>query len=228
VLATLPASLRERAQQLGERFHLDAPGWFHHEEPLAHLAQVASAVWRQRRLRVRYRSADAPVARLLEPLGLVLKAGVWYAVAAVVDSGDRPVRSYRVSRIVEAELTGEEFERPPGFDLAEFWARSSAEFDRSILRDRIRIRVAQHALRILAAHTDRAAAAEAIAAAGPPDAEGWIELELAVESVSVARHQITALGGDVEVLDPPSLRAALAEIGEKMAARNAAPDTDQR
>src|SRR5262249_57825369 len=45
LLATLPDAARQRARELGERFHLDAPGWFHREESLAHLEAVASAVW---------------------------------------------------------------------------------------------------------------------------------------------------------------------------------------
>src|SRR5215217_5062920 len=137
LMATLPAAARQRARELGERFHLDAPGWFHREERLAHLETVASAVWSQQRLRIDYRSGDRTVRRELDPLGLVLKAGVWYAVAAV----DGTVRSYRVSRIAGATPTGASFDRPNGFHLAEFWAQASAEFDRSILRDRIRIRV---------------------------------------------------------------------------------------
>ena len=217
LLATLPEAARQRARELGERFHLDAPGWFHREESLAALETVASAVWRQRRLHIGYRSGERTVERDLDPLGLVLKAGVWYAVAAV----DGTIRSYRMSRIVSAHDTGERFDRPAGFDLASFWADASAAFDRSILRDRIRIRVPADAIRSLSAHMDRTAVAEAEAAAGPPDADGWVELDLLVESVRIAEHQLMALGGAVEVLDPPQLRAALAAAGAAMAARNA-------
>jgi predicted DNA-binding transcriptional regulator YafY len=217
LLATLPDAARQRARELGERFHLDAPGWFHREESLPHLETVASAVWSRQRLRVGYRSGERTVERSLDPLGLVLKAGVWYAVAAV----DATVRSYRVSRIVSAEPTGETFERPENFDLASFWADASAAFDRSILRDRVRIRVPADAQRALAGHMDRTAVEEAYAKADPPDADGWVELDLAVESIHVAEHQLVVLGAQVEVLDPPQLRAALAATGAAMAARNA-------
>lgn len=217
LLATLPEAARQRARDLGERFHLDAPGWFHREESLPHLAAVASAVWNQQRLKAGYRSGERVVDRSLDPLGLVLKAGVWYAVAAV----DSTIRSYRVSRIVSVHETGERFDRPPSFDLAAYWADASEAFDRSILRDRVRIRVSPDVQRRLAAHMDRAAVEEAYAHAGPPDADGWVELDLAVESLHVAEHQLIALGAHVEVLDPPQLRAALAATGAAMAARNA-------
>jgi hypothetical protein len=61
----------------------------------------------------------------------------------------------------------------------------------------------------------------ALAHAGPPDAEGWREVELDVEEIVVAASQLAGLGGEVEALDPPELRAALATAGAALAARNA-------
>jgi predicted DNA-binding transcriptional regulator YafY len=222
LLATLPEAVREPALRLGERFHLDATRWFHNAEELPFLADIAAAVWQQRRLRVCYQrgSSDA-VERLLEPLGLVLKAGVWYAVAAVPAETSAPIRSYRVSRMIAVEPTVEGFDRPAGFDLVGYWQTSSAQFDRSLLRDRVRIRIDRRAVRTLIGHSGRGPVEEALAVAGPPDEEGWIELDLAVENLRIAQHELTALGDAVEVLHPPQLRAALAAIGERMAARNA-------
>lgn len=222
VLATLPAALRDYAEQISDRFHLDAPGWFHRPEEVTHLATAASAVADSRRLRIRYGRPGREVDRLLEPLGLVVKAGVWYLVAHPVP-GDTP-RTYRVGRIVAATQE-EEFERPP-FDLVSWWAETSARFEHSLLRDRVRMRLSPHAQRVLREVTDRAAAAEALAAAGAPDADGWREVELEVETEQVALTQLTGLGAGVEVLEPQSLRAALAEVGAAMATRNRSPDQD--
>jgi predicted DNA-binding transcriptional regulator YafY len=222
VLATLPLELRGRAVRIRERFHLDAPGWFHHPEHLPHLATVADAVWQQHRLDVRYRRGAEDVARLLEPLGLVLKAGVWYLVARAVDAAGGAVRTYRVSRISTAAARDERFARPEDFDLAAWWARASTEFDRSILRQRVRLRLGPLGLRLLPQLTTTVAATEAIADAGPPDEAGWRELELAVEGEEVALTQLTGLGAEVEVLAPASLRASLAAVGAAMVRRNAA------
>ena len=216
LLATLPAALRDYAQQIGDRFHLDAPGWFHRPEEVSHLATVASAVADTRRLTVRYGRSDRVVDRLLEPLGLVVKAGVWYLVARPVP-GETP-RTYRVARIVSA-VEDEPFERPP-FDLVSWWAETSASFERSLLRDRVRLRLSQRARRALKEVTDREAAAEALAGAGPPDEDGWCEVELAVETEQVALTQLSGLGAGVEVLAPASLRAALADLGRAITARN--------
>uniref|UniRef100_UPI0013D8B44B helix-turn-helix transcriptional regulator n=1 Tax=Candidatus Frankia alpina TaxID=2699483 RepID=UPI0013D8B44B len=80
LMATLPEPLRERAGRVRERFHLDAPSWFRATEDTPLLAEVADAVWAQRRLRVTYRRWRAPreVDRVLDPLGVVLKSGTWY------------------------------------------------------------------------------------------------------------------------------------------------------
>jgi predicted DNA-binding transcriptional regulator YafY len=218
LLATLPADLREHARAVAERFHLDAPGWFHTPQQVTQLAAVAEAVWDQQRLRIGYRRGrDQIVERTLGPLGLVLKAGTWYLAGGV----DGTVRTYRVDRIVDAQPTGERFERPDDFDLAEWWEGAAGRFESQMLRATVRLRVGPRGLKILPHAADHDAALKAIAQAGPPDAEGWRQLELDVEGIDVAAGQLTALGGEVEALDPPELRTALAAAGTALAARNA-------
>ncbi|MCL2733857.1 MAG: WYL domain-containing protein, partial [Actinomycetia bacterium] len=109
--AALPAPLREQAERIRSRFHLEAPGWYAQGDPVPFLEQVADAVWNSRVLEVRYRRWQEPtdVDRRLEPYGLVLKAGRWYAVA-----GPGP-RTYRVDQILELTATEERFEPPAGF-----------------------------------------------------------------------------------------------------------------
>lgn len=217
VLSTLPPELRSRADRVRERFLLDAPDWFHHAPQGEHLAAVADAVWTGRRLDVGYRRGDQEVRRRLDPLGLVCKAGAWYLVAGTV-SGD--IRTYRVDRITEATPLNERTTRPDDFDLPSWWARSSASFNRSMLRARVRVRLSPRALAQLRHVVDEQAAAEALGGAEPAEADGWRAVDLAVESVEVAAHQLVALGDQVEALDPPALRTALAEVGRAMAARN--------
>jgi predicted DNA-binding transcriptional regulator YafY len=218
VLATLPAGLRESAERISSRFHLDAPGWFHRAEEVEHLTAVAEAVAEQRVLRVRYQRADRAVERDLAPLGLVVKAGVWYLVATAIPGTE--IRTYRVGRLVEVTVTADRFDRPADFDLVTWWAGAAARFERSLLRETVRARLSPRALKALPSITDQEAAAEAVAGAGEPDDEGWCEVELDVESQQVALTQLSSLGPEVEILDPPELRAAMVERGLAMAARN--------
>jgi predicted DNA-binding transcriptional regulator YafY len=226
LLATLPAEMREHARTVAERFHLDAPGWFHTPHQVTQLAAVAEAVWGQQRLRISYRRRADVADRTIEPLGVVLKAGTWYSAARSVsggrvDSARSAVLTYRVDRIVAAEPTGESFIRPDGFDLATWWADSANRFASQMLRVTVRLRLGPRGLKMLPHVTDPDAAVQAIARAGPPDAEGRREVELDVEEIVVAASQLTGLGGEVEALDPPELRTALAAAGAALAARNA-------
>lgn len=209
ILATLPEELRAHARTVAERVYLDAPGWFQEPAEVAHLGTLAEALWEQRRVSIVYRAA-----RTVDPLGLVLKAGVWYLVARV----EGQVRTYRAARITEATLLDERFERPD-FDLPAWWAESAAAFAATMLRETVRIRVSARGLRALRRVTDVEAAAAAVAGAGEPDGEGWRELTLAVESLDVAAGQLVSLGGDVEALDP-ELRSRLADHGRALWERN--------
>jgi predicted DNA-binding transcriptional regulator YafY len=157
------------------------------------------------------------VERVVDPLGLVLKAGTWYVG---VRSGDT-VLTYRVDRIITAEPTGERFDRPEGFDLVAWWAGEAERFERETLCLTVRLRLSPRGLVWLRHAVDTGAATRAIEAAGPPDEDGWREVVLDVEGVDVAASQLTALGGDVEALDPAELRAALAAAGLALAERNA-------
>src|SRR6185436_13516526 len=81
VLAALPPELRSRASRLVERFHLDVTGWFQTGEEAPLLGVLSEAVWESRAIDIAYDRGDRLVARRLLPLGLVLKAGIWYVVA---------------------------------------------------------------------------------------------------------------------------------------------------
>jgi len=216
VRAALPPELAARAARIEQRLHLDLPGWFHRPDTTEHLATVAAAVWSGHRLDLSYRRSDRTVRRRVDPLGLVLKAGTWYLVAAHRGT----VRTYRVGRIATCSVRDESAERPSGFDLATWWTESSDDFDRSILRGTCSLRLSPSAQRQLDRVTAPAAARRALDAAGPADADGWRRVHLEIENVEVAVQQLLALGDGVEVLDPPELRSSLHALGVAIAARN--------
>ncbi|MEU3778504.1 WYL domain-containing protein [Streptomyces sp. NPDC032472] len=221
--AALPPELREQADRMRARFHLDAPGWYARSTQVPFLARVADAVWRGRVLEVRYRRWKEPtdVDRRLRPYGLVLKAGRWYVVAAPADGPEpEPVpRTYRVDQIMELAVTGEECAPPPGFDLAAHWERAQEDFRDRLYRGRAEVRLSPRGLGRL--NADDAAAA---AAGGVPDPElaGWTRAVLPVESLDRAEAAYLALGADIEVLGPPELRARIAATAAAVAERHRA------
>lgn len=218
VTATLPTALRDQAQHLAQRFHLDAPGWFRGDDDTEHLTELAAAVWHQHRVRLRYRRAQGTVERIADPLGLVLKAGVWYLVARV----GTDLRTYRVARVAAVTVLDESFDRPADFDLAGWWERSSASFERSLQRVPVRIRLSPAGMRALPAVVEADLVVAALREAPPPGPDGWTELELRLEEPHIAAGQLLGLGTEVEVLEPQAARTAFAEAARAMARRHGA------
>jgi predicted DNA-binding transcriptional regulator YafY len=208
LLAALPPELRERAERIRDRFHLDAAGWLQRADTVPTLPVVANAVWSERRLWVRYRRSDrSEVERVLAPLGLVLKAGVWYLVA---DTPTRSALTYRLSRVLDASVLDEPFERPADFDLERHWTEYQSEYERRLFHGQARIRLSPAGRQLLFLIGGPAARA-GHAAMGEPDADGWAETSVPIESERHALHALLQLGADVEVLDPDSLRQEIAQ-----------------
>ncbi|XHM67003.1 helix-turn-helix transcriptional regulator [Streptomyces nigra] len=217
VSAALLPSLRDASRTAAQRFHLDAPNWFTEPAPPELLPAVADAVWDDRRIVARYRRrGDEEVERKLEPYGLVLKAGVWYLCARV--PGDGAHRVYRIDRFLTVEAGDGRFERDESFDLPGFWAERAEQFARSILRTEVVLRVSPEGARALRFAVGTPVAREALEAAGAPDGDGWVTATVPVESEEVAHGQLAALGPEVEVLAPRSLRERFAADAIRLAA----------
>lgn len=222
LLAALPPELRAQAGRVRERFHLDAPSWFRDADRVPHLAAVADAVWAQQRLRVTYQRAWQPavVTRLLDPLGLVLKAGTWYVVAtaspgAGAQQRDGSPRAYRIARIEQVETTGDTFERPADFDLAEFWSTRTDELRDALYRSEAVIRVSPRGRSMLFL-LGTAVKSRFDETAEPPDADGWVRGRIPTESDKHAVVELLRLGADVEVLEPDAVRRQLIATAESM------------
>jgi len=220
LLASLPPELRERAARIRETFHLDAPGWLQDTEAPTHLALLAEAAWSAHRVTVRYeRSNRTVVDRTLEPLGVVLKAGIWYLVARAAGGHQGP-RTYRVSRVQAAAVTDETFERPPGFDLEQHWTEYQRDYAERIYREAATVRL-DEAGRQLLFLLGTVPAQRARAAMGPVDRRGWARTTVPIESVRHGHHALLQLGEHVEVLGPPELRTAMAATARVLARRYA-------
>ncbi len=205
VSAALLPSLRDASRTAAQRFHLDAPSWFHEPATPALLPEVADAVWDDRRITARYRRGEREVERELEPYGLVLKAGAWYLCARVA-AGGGSFRVYRIDRFTAVEAGEERFERVAEFDLPAFWQERAEQFARSILRAEVVVRLSAEGVRRLGHVVDPLSAREALARAGEPDGGGRVTVTLPVESLEVAYEQLTGLGAEVEVVGPAELR----------------------
>lgn len=211
LLAALPEESRESAERVGTRFHLDPVGWYRSSEAAGFLPAVADAVWTARSIRVRYERWDGEVERVLEPLGLVMKAGVWYLAAA---AGGTP-RTYRLSNIRALE-PGAPFQRPKAFDLAAYWTEQRDRFEEGLLQGHAVLLATPAGQQRLAAVS--AAVAQAAGASAEPQADGRLKLVIPIESTDHACRQLLPLGAEIEVVEPADLRAAMGEAARAMAA----------
>ncbi|CAN5635331.1 YafY family protein [soil metagenome] len=214
VMAALPPELRSRASRIVERFHLDAAGWFHADEPVPHLATLSAAVWDGRLARIDYRR-DPTVSRTIGPLGLVLKGGVWYLVALV----DADVRTYRVSRVVAADGLDETFKRPPDFDLAASWAASSDAYERSSPSVQVLARVRESRLGRLHGVIGDRAMSTAVRLNDQPDPDGWVRYRLELPWPDEVPGLLMGVGSGLEVLEPPEIRQRIAAAAARIVKR---------
>ena len=201
LLASLPAELQERASTAARLFHIDTRGWFREEDRAPSLSVLAGALWRKRRVDIRYREGSAVVRRRVDPLGLVLKAGVWYLLAR--RRGEE--RVYRVSRIVSAREREEPCERPRDFDLAAAWTEHSIAFERIRHQVEVTVRVPRGQIRYLRD-------ARVLEDGEPPT------VVASFDGFDRAFHQLLAYGPSAEVLAPAELRGRIARAASETAA----------
>lgn len=207
LLAALPAMVRHRADAARRKIHVDVSGWSGAPDSVAHLQTLQEAVWEERRLDITYERGPGcdPVERRVDPLGLVAKGSVWYLVAGV----DGDIRTYRAARVQAARVTDEPCApRPEGFDLASWWAKSSAEFKSNLPRYFATLRAHPDAVWRLP-FGGRFARVEKT---GEVDGEGWTRVEMRFQFEEEAAEFVLGFGPRVEVVDPPALRDRVVEL----------------
>ncbi|MEA1651810.1 WYL domain-containing protein [Nitrospirillum sp. BR 11164] len=230
LLAALPEQGRQTAARLNARIHLDPVGWFQEAGKVDILPDIARAVWNEQIIRMRYERWAGIVERTVEPLGLVLKGGVWYLVAqshvetaqAEADKPSGGPRTYRVSNILAHTVLDRRFTRPANFDLPSHWQESLQSFEAGLYTGTARVKATVAGLKSLRnlgpAFNERITATLRAA-----DAEGWAEADIPLETVEWTARQLLGLGLTVEVLGPPALRAHMGELAAELHRRYAMP-----
>ena len=194
VMRAVPEPFRPAATATSQRILVDPAGWMRPPDPGGALGVLQAAVFTDRRLRLRYRSSGQGSAseRVVDPYGLVCKAGIWYLVA---DQDGEP-RLFRVSRVASAVADEEPVRRRDGVDLAGLWASLRREVEDRPAPVPVVVRVRREWLdmfgRICAAHLT-----------GP---------------LPAAARTLLSFGGNVEVISPPEVRADLAAVAAEVLA----------
>lgn len=216
LLTALPAAWREDAQRVSHRLHVDPVDWYRESDATPHLHAVAAAVWGGRQIAMRYESWAGTAQRTVAPLGLVLKAGVWYLVALTAGArasvghrrsgaageGETGPRTYRVSNIQSVQPLDAPVRRPARFDLPAYWADSTRRFQDGLYTGAAELLATPEGLKGLAAISS--AVARVVAAAPPSHRrDGRVALTIPIESVVHATGQLLRHSPAVEVLRLP-------------------------
>lgn len=213
LLMALPDDQRIRAEQARRRIHVDLSRWWDHAEPMPHLPALVEAVFRGKRLRLRYkRGEDASVVtRTVDPLGLVVQGGTWYLVGRTKQG--ETGRIYRVSRIEEAEALDDVADIDDEFDLVAFWLERKEDFHMTRSGYAVRVRARPWALRALRHEFTGTV----------PEGDDWTEADLSFGTRWMAFERLLGLADSVEVIEPDELRTRIADAIGRMSAIYAHP-----
>jgi len=111
----MPDRLRTRVRALQEAVVLAGRSPSVPPAAAALIATLGEAAHRRRRVRLRYRSRQgAETVRAVDVYGVVGYEGRWYAVGH--DHLRSDLRTFRVDRVLDAQIGDEGFAPPPGFD----------------------------------------------------------------------------------------------------------------
>ena len=214
LVAALAPGLRERASSVGGWVHVDLAGWFEEHDLPPALPVLADAILAGRMVRFDYGAPPDGTARLVHPLGLVLKGRSWYLVA----TRDDRLLTYAVPRVHGPVVTEEPSRRPGHFDLPAVWAELVAGFETALPTYPVRLRIAPAAARRLRRAVDIRTRQETDWERIAAD-EDLVELEVTFEHLEHARQEVLQLGPQVEVLAPEELRRRIATEAQALAAR---------
>ncbi|MBU5671669.1 helix-turn-helix transcriptional regulator [Paenibacillus brevis] len=210
IVASSPASLKQYIDTLQERIHIDGAPWHTQEEHFPYLSLLQEAIWTQHKLEMRYRKTDGSVnERIVQPIGLVAKGNVWYLVAMDGQekaAGDDTMRSFRISRMLDAQRLEEGFERPENFSLAQYWERSTAEFKASLPAFPACICITKQRLTRLS----RNRYVKVIRTSSLQEhKEGWVTAEIQFDTLESARELLLGCGREARVISPQELAEAM-------------------
>lgn len=209
LLAAAPEPIRLNTEKWWQHIHIDGAGWRQAKEACPYLHVVQEAVGAARKLRVRYPKGDAAAERVLGPLGLVAKGSIWYLVAV---NEEQEVRTYRISRIAEAQMLDEAFVRPENFQLSEYWEKSVEHFKSRLPRYISALKIRKEALEGL----KRERFVNVLSESERED--GWLEVQADFETPDYALRTVLGFGATAVVTAPGELRERVQAEVLKMAA----------
>lgn len=217
VVAALPDTQRATAVRAAGRVLLRPEGMVREApDPTPDvLPAVQAAVFGGRRLRLLHAAPGAePRWRTVDPVGLVDAGGRWYLLA----TRDGAERTYRLSRVRDAEVLDEPAAPTGDVDLERLWEQR---------RDRFRAGMGALPARVRLRASRRAALPGPVAVDAESVDGEWCVLDVRFGDLAHAVAVLWALAPDAEAVEPPELRAALAGRAAAVAGLHGAERRDR-
>ncbi len=211
LVRALPQTFRDEAHAAAEAVVIDPARWGAADrEPPPVVSLLQRAVVQRNRVRLRYtaRTGDRSE-RLVDPLGLVAKDGIWYLIAGT----ERGRRTFRVDRIAEANCTDEMADRPDDFELPAEWTRVVEEMERRRAGTAATVLVSERLLPVLQDRQGRHCVVDG------PVADGRVRVRVTAPTAWMLAEQLAGWGAAIEVLGPPEVRRELARLGAELVDR---------
>jgi predicted DNA-binding transcriptional regulator YafY len=201
LLAALPQSQHSTVDHIRQRLMIDPTWWWHETAVPPFWDDLQNAVYQDRLIKATYENYEGVlIERVLAPYSLICKSSLWYVLAEY----NQDLHTYRVSRFHSLQVLNQNFLRRPDFDLPTYWQTKLQGFAGDFSEYRCTLRIPPQRLvfvkGLMAGRWEQTAG---------PDSAGWVTLSFKIDSEQLAKMLVFGLAGDVEIIDPPELRASV-------------------
>lgn len=200
----LPIALRKRVQAVQETLVFDfVPAGTVPDNEIVVTLCAAAQQMQSAYMSYRAWGAREDSKRMVDPYGLVFRAGCWYMVGYC--HLRKQLRTFRLDRIVSVELSPATFERPLNFDSVAYVIQSIAQTPNTWYVDVL-----------LKLSWEEALCRVPPALALLEEVEGGISFRCYVSSLEWIAHVIAGLNCQIEIRQPQELRAAMHRLADRI------------
>jgi predicted DNA-binding transcriptional regulator YafY len=209
LVRALPQAFRADAEAAASATMIDSAGWGERDRRRPEMVdQLQAAVIRQRKVRLSYASsAGARSERLVDPWGLVDKDETWYLIAGT----EQGQRTFRVDRVLAAEVTETPAARPDDFTLAAAWEQVVGEVEQQRSRTWATVLIEARFVPVLRDHFGRHCHTDTQLS------DGRARVRIAAPTPLDIARNLAGWGAMIEVTEPRTVQAELARIGAELA-----------
>jgi len=197
LLASVPPPFRSEVEATRERVYIDddAPDRFQKQTPLVPLLLRAAET--HETIIIEYDKRGTVTKRNVDPLGLVARGGTWY----LMTREGKNFRTFRVTNLRSATLTGAKFKRPDRFDLRSHTRSWWESYRKQIPKYIVELDVNERQMRRIRWFPYLSLLRESA-----PSETGRCRVKIDFETEEWATRMVLWMGSDAKVIAPVELK----------------------